>query len=359
MSWLQISINTTKDHAELAEDCLFTAGAQTVTLTDAADQPILEPGPDETPVWNTVIVTGLFNFDNNQQSLLDEINHNLANISYSCTTEILEDQNWTRAWMEHFHAMQFGERLWVCPLHIEPPEPEMINLRLDPGLAFGTGTHPTTSLCLRWLDQNIGLNSKAQENILDYGCGTGEFLFSMKKSSWSVSGIEPNAIVRKIALEDYMLDVKDEPDFERVDSGSLDVITLWHVLEHIYPIHERLVSFSEKLKDDGILIAAVPNMKSLDARKYGRYWAAWDVPRHIHHFDRASIEFLFKAHGFQLISVRPMLLDAFYISMLSEKYKFGSSNILKAFLKGLQSNTSAFLNTGNYSSLIYIFKKSN
>ncbi len=75
--------------------------------------------------------------------------------------------------MEHFHAMQFGERLWVCPLHIEPPEPEAINLRLDPGLAFGTGTHPTTSLCLRWLDQNIGLNSKAQENILDYGCGSG------------------------------------------------------------------------------------------------------------------------------------------------------------------------------------------
>ena len=173
MSWLQISINTTKDHAELAEDCLFTAGAQTVTLTDAADQPILEPGPDETPVWNSVIVTGLFNFDSNQQSLLDEINHNLADISYSCTTEILEDQNWTRAWMEHFHAMQFGERLWVCPLHIEPPEPEAINLRLDPGLAFGTGTHPTTSLCLRWLDQNIGLNRKAQENILDYGCGSG------------------------------------------------------------------------------------------------------------------------------------------------------------------------------------------
>lgn len=169
MSWLQISINTTKDHAELAEDCLFSAGAQTVTLTDAADQPILEPGPDETPVWNSVIVTGLFNFENNQQNLLDEINHKLADISHSCTTEILQDQNWTRAWMEHFHAMQFGERLWVCPLHIEPPEPEAINLRLDPGLAFGTGTHPTTSLCLRWLDQHI----KNQNSVLDYGCGSG------------------------------------------------------------------------------------------------------------------------------------------------------------------------------------------
>lgn len=169
MSWLQIAINTTKNHAETAEDCLFNAGAQTVTLTDAADQPILEPGPNETPIWNTVIITGLFTFQDNQRSLLDAIDHCLSEIEYSCNTEILEDQNWTRAWMKHFHAMQFGQRLWVCPLHIEPPDPEAINLRLDPGLAFGTGTHPTTSLCLRWLDQNID----DQATLLDYGCGSG------------------------------------------------------------------------------------------------------------------------------------------------------------------------------------------
>lgn len=169
MTWLQIAINTTKDHAELAEDCLFSTGAQTVTLTDAADQPILEPGVNEIPVWNAVVITGLFSFNNNQQQLLDEINICLADIKYSCSAEILQDKNWTRAWMDHFHAMQFGQRLWVCPLHIEPPEPEAINLRLDPGLAFGTGTHPTTSLCLHWLDQNI----KNQDRILDYGCGSG------------------------------------------------------------------------------------------------------------------------------------------------------------------------------------------
>jgi len=169
MSWLQIAINTTKNHAETTEDCLFSAGAQTITLTDAADQPILEPGPDETPIWNTVTITGLFDFKNNQQVLLDTIKHCLTDIKFSCHTEILEDKNWTRAWMEHFHAMQFGQRLWVCPLHIEPPVPEAINLRLDPGLAFGTGTHPTTSLCLRWLDKNIG----TQNTLLDYGCGSG------------------------------------------------------------------------------------------------------------------------------------------------------------------------------------------
>ncbi len=173
MSWLQIAINTTKDNAELAEDCLFSAGAQTVTLTDAADQPILEPDLNQTPIWNSVIITGLFSFNNNEQQLLDLIKQNLSMINYSCKAEILEDRNWTRAWMDHYHAMQFGERLWVCPLHIEPPEPEATNLRLDPGLAFGTGTHPTTSLCLRWLDQNIPAHGKAQETVLDYGCGSG------------------------------------------------------------------------------------------------------------------------------------------------------------------------------------------
>ena len=175
MSWLQISVNTTKDHLELSEGCLFAAGAHTVTLTDAADQPILEPGPDETPVWNDIIVTGLFTLDDNQHTLLDTIEHCLADIDFTCNTEILQDQNWTRAWMEHFQAMQFGERLWVCPHHIEPPDATAINLLLDPGLAFGTGTHPTTSLCLRWLDQNVCTADSPRNaiSLLDYGCGSG------------------------------------------------------------------------------------------------------------------------------------------------------------------------------------------
>ena len=169
MSWLQISVHTSKANAESVEACLFTIGAQTVTLTDAADQPILEPGVEETPVWDEVVITGLFETTVDQQQLIDSIDKQLAGIEHSCSTEILEDKNWTRAWMDNYHAMQFGERLWVVPLHIEPPQPNAINLRLDPGLAFGTGTHPTTSLCLRWLDQNVD----TQMNLLDYGCGSG------------------------------------------------------------------------------------------------------------------------------------------------------------------------------------------
>ena len=169
MNWLQIAISTTKNHAETAENCLFHLGAQTVTLTDAADQPILEPAPDETPIWNMVVVTGLFDAGAEQQLLLDEISTSLADIDFSCHVEVLLDKNWTREWMEHFHAMQFGGRLWVCPLHLDPPDENAVNLRLDPGLAFGTGTHPTTSLCLRWLDRSID----QQKNLLDYGCGSG------------------------------------------------------------------------------------------------------------------------------------------------------------------------------------------
>ncbi|RKZ58211.1 MAG: 50S ribosomal protein L11 methyltransferase [Gammaproteobacteria bacterium] len=169
MSWLQIAINTTKENAELTEEHLFAAGAQTVTLTDAADQPILEPGVNEVPIWNEVTVTGLFSDDNDQQQLLATLKQNLTDTQYTCSVEILEDKNWTRAWMDNYHAMQFGERLWICPLHLDPPDAEATTLRLDPGLAFGTGTHPTTSLCLRWLDKNI----TQQKNILDYGCGSG------------------------------------------------------------------------------------------------------------------------------------------------------------------------------------------
>lgn len=173
MSWLQISIHTTKENAETAEDCLFACNAQTVTLTDAADQPILEPGVNEVPIWNDVVVTGLFDFDSNDSNyepiLLNLIKNEMGSIQYNCTSKVLEDKNWTRAWMDHYHPMQFGKRLWVCPLHLDPPDQNAINLRLDPGLAFGTGTHPTTSLCLKWLDENI----QQQKNILDYGCGSG------------------------------------------------------------------------------------------------------------------------------------------------------------------------------------------
>ena len=168
MSWLQISINATKQTAESVETTLLDAGALSVTLKDAADEPILEPDIGTTPLWKSAIITGLFDNTMEQNTLIDHLRSELPK-SCEIAFETLDDKDWSRAWMDNYTAMQFGERLWVCPWHIEPPDPAAINLRLDPGLAFGTGTHPTTALCLTWLDRNI----TQQDNILDYGCGSG------------------------------------------------------------------------------------------------------------------------------------------------------------------------------------------
>ncbi|MCK5337800.1 MAG: class I SAM-dependent methyltransferase [Bacteroidales bacterium] len=194
--------------------------------------------------------------------------------------------------------------------------------------------------------------------ILDYGCGTGDFLNAMDRAGWDCSGIEPNEGARNQASQNKSLAITDEAGLSDIPDGSLDAISLWHVLEHIYPISERLSSFHEKLSPDGTLFVALPNMNSYDARRYGSYWAAFDVPRHIYHFTPESINTLMKEHGFDMIASRPMLLDAFYISMLSEKYKSGRSKIIQAGLTGLLSNIQASVKGRNYSSLIYIFKKS-
>jgi ribosomal protein L11 methyltransferase len=173
MPWLQISISTSKASSKLAENILLDNGACSVTLKDAADEPILEPAPGKTPVWQNAIVTGLFENTKNNDDLITRIKTSLKlsleNSEHALEVETLEDQDWSRSWMDHYQPMQFGKRLWVCPWHVDPPEPEAINLRLDPGLAFGTGTHPTTSLCLKWLDKHCN----HQSSLLDFGCGSG------------------------------------------------------------------------------------------------------------------------------------------------------------------------------------------
>ena len=196
------------------------------------------------------------------------------------------------------------------------------------------------------------------KNILDYGCGTGEFLHSMDRAGWNCSGIEPNNIARKTANEKFNFEISEENNIDNIDRGSLHAITLWHVLEHIYPIENRLRSFHDMLMNEGMLFVALPNMQSYDAKKYGSFWAAWDLPRHIYHFQPSTIKSLMARYGFELLATKPMLLDAFYISMLSEKYKNGSPKNFSAVLNGIRSNCSALMKDRNYSSLIYIFKKS-
>jgi len=159
------------DTASHYEQALETCGALSVTLSDAADQPLLEPGPGETPIWQQVVVTGLFDdtADAKQtgSDILRELDSDAA--TSGLKTETIEDRDWVRAWMDDFKPMCFGTRLWICPSVYEPPEPEAVNIMLDPGLAFGTGTHPTTALCLRWLDAH----PPAGKQVIDYGSGSG------------------------------------------------------------------------------------------------------------------------------------------------------------------------------------------
>lgn len=169
MPWLQLRLAITPEQAEPMEDLLLGLGAVSVTYMDAEDQPIFEPDLGTTPLWSHTHLLALFEADADQQTLLDNLKLIWKGELPEYLFEELADQNWERNWMEHFHPMRFGRRLWVVPSWHEAPEPEAVNLLLDPGLAFGTGTHPTTALCLEWLDEQTldGLQ------VIDFGCGSG------------------------------------------------------------------------------------------------------------------------------------------------------------------------------------------
>ncbi len=193
--------------------------------------------------------------------------------------------------------------------------------------------------------------------ILDYGCGTGAFLSACKNDGWKAIGIEPDSGARNIAGKSLseLYDSKESLVKEN-NSASFNMITLWHVLEHVVDLQETLKILTNKLEQDGVMIIAVPNYKSYDAQHYQEFWAAYDVPRHLYHFDKKSITKLMSLHGFELQNTLPMLFDSFYVSLLSEKYKSGKSNLIKAFSIGLISNLKALFSR-ECSSHIYIFKR--
>tara|TARA_R110002110_G_C13470397_1_gene720550 strand:+ start:32352 stop:33224 length:873 start_codon:yes stop_codon:yes gene_type:complete len=161
-------MDTHPDQVEALEDLMLAAGAVAVTLQDNADEPVLEPAVGETPLWQQTRLTGLYRADTDIDTLLGAFPATLLQ-GANHRIEILEDKDWEREWIKHYQPMRFGQRLWVCPSWLEPPEPDAVNLLLDPGLAFGTGTHPTTALCLRAID-SLELDDIT---AVDYGCGSG------------------------------------------------------------------------------------------------------------------------------------------------------------------------------------------
>lgn len=196
----------------------------------------------------------------------------------------------------------------------------------------------------------------SDKKLLDVGCGTGDFLKVAKDDNWNVFGVEPSPSARAIANEKTDNSVFDTDRLLKFEPQSFDVITLWHVLEHLPELDNHIEIFESLLKPNGRLIIAVPNYKSFDAAHYEKYWAAFDVPRHLWHFSQQSISKLVQQKKMILIKTLPMLFDAYYVSLLSEKYMNGFMNPLKAFWIGWQSNRKA-KHTTEYSSLIYIIKK--
>ncbi len=192
MSWIEIRLTTNPQHADKLSEFLYQSGAVAVTFQEGGDQQIFEPAPGETPLWNETRISGLFEQDQNMDVVISDLEANFSEFS-AYTLAQIQDQDWERAWLADFKPMKFGEKLWIIPSEFSPEDEEAVNIYLDPGLAFGTGTHATTSLCLSWLDANKPEGKKT----IDYGCGSGVLAIAAAKlgaRDVSAVDIDPQAI---------------------------------------------------------------------------------------------------------------------------------------------------------------------
>jgi ribosomal protein L11 methyltransferase len=256
VTWLQLRLDARRSDVAVLEEQLLATGAVAVTLEDNADQPLLEPGVGETPLWNQTRLTGLYPADTDMKCVLRNIPANLLQQANQ-RVEILEDKDWEREWMQHYQPMQFGRRLWVCPSWLEPPEPNAVNLLLDPGLAFGTGTHPTTALCLGQLDSM----SLAGQTIVDYGCGSGILaVAALKLGAIMALGVDndpqalaasrDNAARNNIAPENFPLAYPETTD-QRAWERRADVVIANILAGPLIELSDTLLNF---LKPEGTLL---------------------------------------------------------------------------------------------------------
>lgn len=206
------------------------------------------------------------------------------------------------------------------------------------------------------LKKKISLIEKYHNNqgsILDIGAGTGDFLKTIKNHHWKTQGVEPNKNAREIAKRK---EISLQQETSSFGDGEFDVISMWHVLEHVPNLEAQLKELERLLKKEGTLFVAVPNFKSYDAKHYKEFWAAYDVPRHLWHFSKFSISKLFNTIGFELVEIIPMKFDAYYVSLLSEKNKHSGQHYLKGIFNGFRSNMKAKASK-EYSSHIYVLKR--
>ncbi|MBD1387864.1 50S ribosomal protein L11 methyltransferase [Neiella sp. HB171785] len=249
MAWLQLRVNATAASAESIGDAMSECGALSVTFLDSKDTPIFEPLPGETRLWGETDVMGLWQANADMDVALHLLQQQFGELTYKM--EALEDKDWERAWMDNFKPMQFGNRLWVCPSWCDVPQPEAVNVMLDPGLAFGTGTHPTTALCLAWLD-GLDLQGKT---VIDYGCGSGILaVAALKLGAARVIGIDidPQAIQASQANAERN-QVADKLELHlagEVELPAADVLVA-NILAG--PLQQLAPTIAELVKPDGVL----------------------------------------------------------------------------------------------------------
>jgi len=253
MSWVQLKLHIASPLAERLEAILSELGAAAVTMEDAEDQPLFEPPVGTTPLWDNTIVTGLFPADTDAGALVEQIRPRLGDIPLpEWRVEILEDRDWVRSWMDNFKPMCFGKRLWICPSTYEQPEPDAINILLDPGLAFGTGTHPTTAMCMTWLDEF----PPEGKTVIDYGCGSGILALAAGKlgaqTIWAVDN-DPQALLatRSNSEQNKLSHVIQTCLPEQFEAVQADVL-LANILAG--PLHQLASLFAERVKPGGKLV---------------------------------------------------------------------------------------------------------
>ncbi len=277
MPWIQLTFHTDKHHSELAEQALLDLGALSVTLKDAEDQPVLEPLPGETPLWDQIILTGLFDANIDSQTVGEQLQQTLRQLqpdsanNSAIKIEALEDKDWIRAWMDDYKPMQFGERLWVCPRHLPPPQPDAVNLMLDPGLAFGTGTHPTTALCLQWLDQH----PPQDKSVLDFGCGSGVLAIAallLGAEHADATDIDPQALTatRSNAEANNVANRINDYAVEDLPAGQYDVV-LANILAG--PLQELAPQLAERCKAGGNIVLS--GILETQAEKIIQAYSPW------------------------------------------------------------------------------------
>ncbi|KPZ72336.1 MULTISPECIES: 50S ribosomal protein L11 methyltransferase [Shewanella] len=275
MPWIQLRISTHSDHADALGDLLMEQGSVSITYEDGKDTPIFEPKLGETPLWQDTIVIALFDAGTDLAptvSFLETLPY--LGKGFTHKIEQIEDKDWVREWMDSFHPIKFGNRLWICPSWRDIPEPDAVNVILDPGLAFGTGTHPTTALCLEWLD-SLDLSDK---EVIDFGCGSGILaIAALKLGAKTVTGVdidyqaidastanaERNGVADKLAL--YL--PENQPDNLQADILVANILA--------GPLRELAPLIAEKVKTGGKL--ALSGLLQEQAEEISQFYSQWFI----------------------------------------------------------------------------------